>query len=142
MKALTILQPWASLIACGAKMIETRSWSTEYRGEIAIHAGLADVKTAKTDREFLDICESAFYYSGYGLYMPRGKVIAIATLADCAVMTQPMIDKLGESVRGQNEQMFGFWEVGRYAWMLRNVRRIEPVAAKGRQRLWAWGGNG
>jgi hypothetical protein len=39
MKALTILEPWASIIACGAKQIETRSWSTKYRGSIAIHAG-------------------------------------------------------------------------------------------------------
>ena len=42
MKALTIMQPWASLIACGAKTIETRSWPTKYRGPIAIHAGMKD----------------------------------------------------------------------------------------------------
>lgn len=40
MKALTIRQPWASLIAVGAKSIETRSWPTKYRGELLIHAGL------------------------------------------------------------------------------------------------------
>lgn len=39
MKALTLHQPWASLIAVGAKRIETRSWSTTYRGPLAIHAG-------------------------------------------------------------------------------------------------------
>jgi len=39
-KALTLHQPWASLIAYGYKTIETRSWSTRYRGELAIHAGL------------------------------------------------------------------------------------------------------
>lgn len=39
MKALTLHQPWASLVACGAKSIETRSWSTSYRGPLAIHAG-------------------------------------------------------------------------------------------------------
>lgn len=39
MKALTILQPWASLIAIEAKLIETRSWYTSHRGELAIHAG-------------------------------------------------------------------------------------------------------
>ncbi len=39
MKALTIRQPWASLIAAGVKTIETRSWSTRYRGPLAIHAG-------------------------------------------------------------------------------------------------------
>ena len=38
MKALTIWQPWASLIAGGAKQYETRSWATQYRGPIAIHA--------------------------------------------------------------------------------------------------------
>lgn len=38
MRALTLWQPWASLIALGAKTIETRSWSTKYRGPIAIHA--------------------------------------------------------------------------------------------------------
>jgi hypothetical protein len=38
MKALTIWQPWATLIAAGVKRIETRSWSTDYRGPLAIHA--------------------------------------------------------------------------------------------------------
>lgn len=38
MKALTLHQPWASLIAIGVKSIETRSWSTKYRGPLAIHA--------------------------------------------------------------------------------------------------------
>lgn len=37
-KTLTLLQPWASLVACGAKKIETRSWATKYRGPLAIHA--------------------------------------------------------------------------------------------------------
>ena len=41
MKALTIRQPWASLIAAGVKTIETRSWRTSYRGPLAIHAGKA-----------------------------------------------------------------------------------------------------
>lgn len=38
MKALTLWQPWASLVALGIKTIETRSWSTQYRGPLAIHA--------------------------------------------------------------------------------------------------------
>lgn len=40
MKALTIRQPWASLIAAGVKTIETRSQRTHHRGPLAIHAGL------------------------------------------------------------------------------------------------------
>ncbi len=38
MKAITVWQPWASLLAIGAKQYETRSWATKYRGPIAIHA--------------------------------------------------------------------------------------------------------
>lgn len=38
MRVLTVRQPWASLIALGVKTIETRSWSTDYRGPLAIHA--------------------------------------------------------------------------------------------------------
>lgn len=37
-KALTLHQPWATLVAIGVKRIETRSWSTKYRGPLAIHA--------------------------------------------------------------------------------------------------------
>jgi hypothetical protein len=39
MKAITIIQPWATLIAFGEKEFETRSWATNYRGNLAIHAG-------------------------------------------------------------------------------------------------------
>lgn len=42
MKALTVHQPWASLIAAGVKRIETRSWSTKHRGPLAIHAAVRD----------------------------------------------------------------------------------------------------
>lgn len=39
MRALTLHQPWATLVAIGAKRVETRSWATTYRGPVAIHAG-------------------------------------------------------------------------------------------------------
>ena len=39
MRKLTIRQPWASLIICGEKDVENRTWTTRYRGELAIHAG-------------------------------------------------------------------------------------------------------
>ena len=38
MKVLTLTQPWATLVAIGAKRIETRSWATKYRGPLLIHA--------------------------------------------------------------------------------------------------------
>jgi len=63
MKALSVKQPWANLIASGEKTIETRIWATGYRGEILI---------ASTKRPNID---------------PAGYGIAIATLADCRPMT-------------------------------------------------------
>ncbi len=39
MKVLTLKQPWATLVAEGIKKYEFRSWKTNYRGKILIHAG-------------------------------------------------------------------------------------------------------
>ena len=41
MKVLTIREPFATLIKNKVKYIETRSWKTNYRGELYIHSGLA-----------------------------------------------------------------------------------------------------
>ena len=99
MKALTILQPWASLIACGAKKIETRGWATKYRGQIAIHAGKSttlspwsgefSTKTRDAivsmlwpearDNRYVSITDS-------WEELPRGKVIAVADLVDCLII--------------------------------------------------------
>jgi len=39
MKTLSIRQPWATLVVKGIKDIENRTWKTDYRGKILIHAG-------------------------------------------------------------------------------------------------------
>lgn len=129
MKAITILQPWASLIACGAKRIETRSWSTKYRGPLTIHAG----RTVPNMDFFPPREEKALWNEDTQF----GKVIAIAELVDCVEMT---IERIAawRNTYGDDEIAFGHFEPGRYAWILANVRRIEPVPAKGRQRLWEW----
>ena len=44
MKAISLHQPWASLVALGVKTLETRSWSTGYRGPLAIHAAANHVQ--------------------------------------------------------------------------------------------------
>jgi len=64
MKALSIKQPWANLIAAGRKTIETRTWATDYRGEILIVSS----KTPKLE--------------------PAGYALAIAQLVDCRPMTK------------------------------------------------------
>ena len=163
MKAITILQPWASLIACGAKHYETRSWKTNYRGPIAIHAGL------KKPPEQGDIpfevfnaitSELARYYGAWrndwhlggtinfpdgtenGIDIPLGFVIATADLVDCLEvvghqsLTGAAILENGKLILG-NELCFGDYSNGRYAWQLENVEMLkEPIPAKGQQGLW------
>ncbi|HML33835.1 ASCH domain-containing protein [Sporomusa sphaeroides] len=158
MKAITIHQPWASLIACGAKQIETRSWATKYRGPIAIHAG----KSWTMFRREITYCEpfhSALWpnmtkdelsLNGYGRtqLLPVGAVIAIAELVDCVKVigfdqfaNSPILDRKDWLLQDAKETAFGDYSIGRYAWILTNVRAIEPVPAKGMQRLWEWEGD-
>jgi len=89
-KAITIRQPWATLIALGVKTIETRSWRTHYRGPVAIHAGAAmpirgpigawvvALDDVQERMPKLEHWEAGFVYD-----LPIGAVIATATLADC-----------------------------------------------------------
>src|SRR5688500_9822529 len=82
-RALTLHQPYATLVAVGAKTIETRSWSTNYRGRIAIHAakGLAGMTAA----EFVRLCSSEPFRSELGTegeLLARGVVLATADLFD------------------------------------------------------------
>ena len=63
MKALSFKQPWANLIASGKKTIETRSWGTDYRGEILI----VSAKRPKI--------------------APAGFAVAVARLVECRPMT-------------------------------------------------------
>lgn len=111
MKALTIRQPWASLIALGVKTIETRSWRTNYRGPIAIHAGLTKPKLTDWDdggdygdafsclkvggyAMWRDLGRSGGYFFDtfdYEIACVFGAVIATATLTDCL----PVVDDSG-----------------------------------------------
>ena len=121
--AITLHQPWASLIAAGKKHYETRSWSTDYRGLIAIHAA----KKLHEDESLISLLEfPAFPIS-------LGAIVAIAELTDCILMDEEFISK-----QSSFEQYLGLWKPGRYAWKLENVRAIEPIAATGKQGLWKW----
>lgn len=99
MKALTIRQPWASLIAHGVKTIETRSWSTKYRGPLAIHAGKAKPERSEEGcgvpvghdwlpvEDFDGSWRLEHFARGctgapYDIDMPLGAVVATCTLAD------------------------------------------------------------
>lgn len=94
LKALTLHQPWASLVACGAKTVETRSWSTKYRGPLAIHAGARQVhignflllaRIAKTTGLIDAETEQDFR----ALAVPFGAVVAVSTLVDVVPIIDP-----------------------------------------------------
>jgi hypothetical protein len=130
MKAITLWQPWATLIAIGVKPFETRSWPTRYRGPIAIHAG-------KT-REGLRLCEGeidieqALALAGYILNtVPLGVVVCTANLVD--VLSTDEIAKQGST------DPFGDYSSSRFAWHLVDIQPLDPpVPAAGKQGLWEW----
>lgn len=147
MKAITIWQPWASLLACGAKRYETRSWATKYRGPIAIHAAMKDpCKLPLLGMEAMERIVREEIDAGHcppWAVMPRGAVIATAELVNVWHITthQPgtTTPRLGDYVLTEKELALGGWGPGRYAWELANVKILpEPIPVKGKQGLWEW----
>ena len=139
MKALTLYQPWATLVALGLKKIETRSWATKYRGALAIHSSGRfrgrDKLLLYTNRHFRDI----FYLLKLGPEdLPLGQVIATCGLDKC--------ERINPGPRpiwlSDMEMHFGNYEFGRYMFFLGDIKKLEvPVPAKGMLGLWDWEGN-
>lgn len=126
MKALTLRQPWASLVALGVKTIETRSWSTRYRGRLLIHAGarpigtgalyLGDGKTGWTNVTGEPIANGEQAMSGgidRLLVCPLGAIVASCELVDVVPMVDGLVSGTGVT-----------WDIepGRYAWLLDDIQ--------------------
>ncbi len=124
MKVLSIKEPWASLIMNGTKKIETRSWKTKYRGEIYIHASLSKAKIIKP--EVYELIKDMNFKCGY--------IICKCNLVDCIYMTDEYVNDM--KINHYEEYICGHYEVGRYAWIVEDVKVIEPIEAKGKLGLW------
>lgn len=124
MKVLSIKEPWASLIMNGTKKIETRSWKTKYRGEIYIHASLSKAKITKS--EVYELIKDMNFKCGY--------IICKCNLVDCIYMTDEYVNDM--KTNHYEEYICGHYEVGRYAWIVEDVKVIEPIEAKGKLGLW------
>lgn len=124
MKVLSIKEPWASLIMNGTKKIETRSWKTKYRGEIYIHASLSKAKITKP--EVYELIKDMNFKCGY--------IICKCNLVDCIYMTDEYVNDM--KTNHYEEYICGHYEVGRYAWIVEDVKVIEPIKAKGKLGLW------
>lgn len=122
MKALTIKEPWATLIIEGYKAYEFRSWKTNYRGKILIHAGMSLEK------------ENAEKFKDYNLNYSKGAIIGEAEITDCIFVTKEINEKLKEL----NPLVYGkSGHVERYAWKLENIKKYEePIFVKGQLGLW------
>jgi len=138
MKALTLTQPWATLMALREKQIETRSWYTSYRGHLVIHAAKGFPKWAK------ETCEEPEFIAGLwgqtAATLPLSLGLCVVELLACIPTCN-----LGhiETVLGHKpsvkELQFGDFSENRYAWVTKYVRSLEnqqPV--KGALGLWEW----
>jgi hypothetical protein len=152
MFALTIWQPWATLIAEGLKPYEFRGWVAPARfvgQRIAIHAGARTVRTNEVYQLLLQLNGSAWRESGLvreasiellRRILMEPKSLPLSSVLCTAELGQPIRDdrlaeKLGiaaihDSDRGEHSS---------YGWPLSNVVRLEPfVPARGAQGFWWW----
>ncbi|MEO0843548.1 MAG: DNA N-6-adenine-methyltransferase, partial [Cyanobacteria bacterium J06643_5] len=138
LKAISLWQPYCSLIALGLKKYETRSWKTNYRGKLLI-CSTAKL-TKKQYQQYLKICSSVELPAWNEINFPCGKAIsgakrlrrnAVCDLVDCIPITRSFIKEQSET-----EIKSGDWEIGHYGWKLENIQPItEPFAVKGKQGL-------
>ncbi len=129
MKGLWLTKPWATLVARGHKQIETRSWSTPYRGELLIHAA----RVYPLDcRRFADEEHAAGMLP---VIVPRGVVVGVARLVDVR-RTEDLVAPA--STLSMQEQIYGDYGPGRFGWVFTDVRALrQPIPCKGALGLWA-----
>lgn len=138
MKALTLTQPYATLVVEGWKKIETRNWQTHYRGPLAIHAA-ATFNGVGGRHAFDEICLGlpdyvravvTHHYAVAGEWdLPRGQVLAVTWVLDCIPAEDAKPD--------DEERSVGDYRRGRWAWLLREpVRLPKPLPIQGHQGLW------
>ncbi len=139
MKVISLLQPWATLVVMGAKQIETRSWSTAYRGPLLIHTSKGkageifahELPFKKHIRDFMQL--------------PFGFIIGRVTLTDVVrIGTGPLLNTSDEMMNNltMEEKAFGDYTPGRFAWILQDPIAFKtPLGARGSLTLWEFDEN-
>lgn len=140
MKAISLWQPWATLVAVGAKEIETRSWPTSHRGPLLIHAAKRQSKS-----ELEELLEYPEFERALEFYrtpedsrltvdhildlMPFGAIVGKVEMVDC-VKTEDLRETISRS-----EYMFGNYGAGRFGWVFEKSVDYPFVPYKGEQGL-------
>lgn len=126
MRALSIIQPWASLIAVGIKDIENRTWRTNYRGEFLIHASAKRLPAGWTALTSEQYAAATRLVNPYGKendvnQLPVSAIIGKARLVDC-VLNHPSV-----------------WaEKGVWNWVLADVQLFSTPILNVKGRLGFW----
>lgn len=134
MPALTVWQPWASLIVFGPKRVENRPWPIPKRfiGTcIAIHAGKTMEHDVLDDPEIAEHClidPGSLTPELKRNYDVRGAIIGAAIVAGCFAP--------GETGKGDQPQ----WrDPHQYGWIFKDIQDLEkPVFVRGKQGIWQW----
>jgi hypothetical protein len=132
-KAISLHQPYATLVAIGFKHIETRSWRTLHRGPLAIQASLV----VPPEMEALwrrPAVRAALEAAGYSdpEALPLGAVVALCRLTDCTPVGALLPLRDGEGLVGD-------FTPGRFGWCLEDVQRLcRPIPVSGRLGVWEW----
>ncbi len=152
MKAISLWQPWASLVPCRAKGYETRSWPAP-QGLVGQDLVICAAKNTKAVKELLsaqvgqmaalqEICVQRgllqryadVIYTTEALYAAMGHVLAVVNLRCCFQMTE---ESIAHHEISPAEKAVGGWTPGRWAWGLGGVRVLTvPVPVLGRQGVW------
>lgn len=125
LKVLSIKEPFASLIKNNIKHIETRSWKTNYRGILYIHASLTKLNKYDDRKELMKIVKKINTNCGY--------IICKCKLKDCIYMDELFIKNIKKN---HQEYICGEYSIGRYAWILEDIEEISPIQAKGKLGIW------
>ncbi len=145
LRAITLWQPYAQLIALGAKTIETRSWDTTHRGLLAIHAA----KREPADTMWTgDIARTLQQHAMTPKSLPRSAVVAICRVVDVVQVSTRVrwhdddADWHEDPASGLRiplaQREYGDFTEGRYLWLLDDIVEIDPVPAQGKQGFWNW----
>lgn len=145
MKAITIWQPYASLVAENFKKIETRGWQTHYRGKLAIHAAKKTFKEADFLDNLLELQSAAnqkpdeaqavidWYHRNCKSGLQTGAIIAVGHL-EAVIPTEDLTD---EGLLCPVEYALGGYGPERFGWCLSNIKKLEnPVITNGKQGIW------
>lgn len=128
MKVISLTEPFATLISTRIKTIETRSWKTNYRGKLYIHASLTKIPAIYKDNpQLMSLVDEKKLNFGY--------IVCSCILVDCIEMTDEFIAHIKNNF--PNEYLTGIYEPGRYAWILKNIEVLdEPIKVKGHLGIW------